>query len=53
MSADFIRLADGEYITIEHLTGIFIGNKYYWLSFDKADDYKIMTSDFRLVSVDA
>lgn len=53
MRAEFLRLEDGEYIELENVTEVFIGSKYYWLSFDKADSYKLKTDTFRLVSIEA
>lgn len=53
MRAEFLRLEDGEYIELEDVTEVFIGGKYYWLSFEKADGYKLGASKFRLISIEA
>ena len=53
MRAEFIRLEDGEYIELDTVTEVFIGGKFYWLSFEKAASYKLSADKFRLVSVEA
>ena len=53
MRAEFMRLEDGEYIELEDVLEVFLGGKYYWLSFEKVEPYKLRTDEFRLVSIEA
>lgn len=53
MRAEFMRLEDGEYIELENIVEIYIGGKYYWLSFEATASYKLKTNEFRLVSIEA
>ena len=52
MRAEFLHLESGNYIEFENIEEIFIGSKYYWLSFGN-EPQKIMTSKYRLVSIEA
>lgn len=53
MKATFLRLEDGRDIEIENITEILTGSKYYWLDFDTSPAYKLRTSEYRLMSVEA